>query len=71
MKKERTLKVYNSIGNNPNYPMIRIMGKWLQDIGFEPGDLIKLRVETNTIIIKNMEIKEVVERKHVKTLVSR
>ena len=61
MESERTLKVYNAMGINSELPMVRFQGKWLQRAGFEPGDLIRLRVETNTIIIKNMEIKEMVD----------
>jgi hypothetical protein len=61
MEKERTLKVYNAMGNNSELPMVRFQGKWLQRAGFEPGDLIKLKVETNTIIIKNMEMKEMAD----------
>jgi hypothetical protein len=61
MEKERTLKVYNAMGINSELPMVRFQGKWLQRAGFEPGDLIKLKVETNTIIIKNMEMEEVVD----------
>jgi len=61
MEKERTLKVYNAIGISSHLPMVRFQGKWLQRAGFEPGDLIKLKVETNTIVIKNMEMKEMAD----------
>ncbi|OGC43334.1 hypothetical protein A2Y85_05050 [candidate division WOR-3 bacterium RBG_13_43_14] len=53
---ERTLKVYNSLGDDSSQPLIRLQGKWLQNAGFEPGDLIKLQIRNNEILIKNMHI---------------
>ena len=58
MENERTLKVYYAVNVNSIYPMIRIMGKWLLDAGFKPGDYIKLKVQKNEIEIKNMLIRE-------------
>lgn len=39
-----------------------LMGKWVRKLGFKVGDLIRLKVERNRIIIKNMEMKEVTEQ---------
>lgn len=55
---ERTLKVYYAVSGNPEYPMIRLSGRWVRDAGFQPGDYIKLRVTDNEILIRNMDIQE-------------
>ncbi len=58
----RTLKVYDKIlfrGNraiaNGRYtitlPEIRLMGKWLGDCGFEPGQHIEVTTEHNKLTI--------------------
>ena len=61
METERTLKVYSGFGSMSDEPRIQLMGKWVRKLGFKVGDLIRLKVEKNTIIIKNMEIKEMVD----------
>lgn len=39
------------------FPEIRLCGKWLQDAGFEHGQLIRVEAERNkvTIIIERVE----------------
>jgi hypothetical protein len=61
MKNERTLTVYSGFGSMSDEPRIQLMGKWVRELGFRIGDLIRLKVEKNRIIIKNMEIKEMVD----------
>lgn len=51
-KKIRTLQVYSAMGGNP-YSMIRLVGKWLEDAGFTPGDYIKVVVDKNQLTIHN------------------
>ena len=58
MKSERTLTVYSGFGSMSDEPRIQLMGRWVRELGFRIGDLIRLKVERNTIIIKNMEIEE-------------
>ena len=55
MFKQRTLQVYSGLGSNP-YPMIRLIGKWLEDAGFYPGDYIKIAVNRNQLLIRNTGI---------------
>jgi len=42
-------------------PRIQLMGKWVRKLGFIPGGYIRLRVKKNEIVIKNMDIKKVIE----------
>jgi len=55
--KQRRIKV-NSFLTDPVirrdrkiYPSLIIKGKWLQEIGFKPGDLVTITEETNRVII--------------------
>lgn len=56
-KQERHLKVYPKYFDRVNswrpiiFPEIRLCGKWLQDIGFEHGQIIKVKQEKNKITI--------------------
>ncbi|KAA5532403.1 type I toxin-antitoxin system SymE family toxin [Taibaiella lutea] len=59
----RTLKVYDKIfcrstglRNGSNvvlYPEIRLIGKWLQDCGFRPGQHIEVITERNKLTIRH------------------
>ena len=59
----RTLKVYDKIflrgrGSFSSdravlYPEIRLIGKWLQDCGFQPGQHIEVTMERNKLTIKH------------------
>lgn len=53
---ERQLKVYEkyfsrSYNGTVIRPEIRLCGKWLQDVGFECGEIITVRHEKNKITI--------------------
>lgn len=61
MESERTLKVYSGFGTMSDEPRIQLMGKWVRKLGFTPGGYIRLRVKENEIVIKNMDIKEVIK----------
>lgn len=56
-KKDRHLKVYGKYTGNSNLrrlnilPEIRLCGKWLQEIGFEQGNTIKVQQRKNKINI--------------------
>lgn len=55
-KEERHLKVYEKYNSRSYhryvvFPEIRLCGKWLQDIGFEHGQTIKVKQEKNKITI--------------------
>lgn len=62
-EKVRTLKVYDktlSRGGNVMYgrydvvyPEIRLMGQWLADWGFEPGQQIEVMQEENRLVIRH------------------
>ncbi|MGJ7030567.1 SymE family type I addiction module toxin [Niabella hirudinis] len=58
----RRLKVYEKIliyhegylnSTLSRFPEIRLMGKWLKDSGFLPGDTIQVLVEANKLVITN------------------
>ncbi len=63
--KVRTLKVYDKAlfrGGNVKharryvfYPEIRLMGQWLADCGFKPGQHIEVVEEQNQLTIKAVE----------------
>ena len=38
----RKLKAYPGMGTNPDYPRIQLQGKWLRNLGFEPGDTVSV-----------------------------
>lgn len=51
--KEKILTVYGiSTYNRPEYPLIRLSGKWVLDLGFKIGDKITVRFASDEIIIK-------------------
>lgn len=37
-------------------PFIMLKGKWLQELGFNPHDLIELKLYKNKIIIKKLKV---------------
>lgn len=57
----RTLKVYDKVFSRGgrfmadhysiNFPEIRLIGKWLLDCGFEPGQHIEVTTERNKLTI--------------------
>lgn len=59
--KTRQMKVYNKImlrrenfqygSYSVTFPEIRLMGKWLQDCGFNPGQQIEVYTEANKLTI--------------------
>jgi toxic protein SymE len=61
----RTLKVYDKLfrrgsglyssNNAVLYPEIRLIGKWLQDCGFRPGQHIEVVMEHNKLTIQHSE----------------
>jgi toxic protein SymE len=63
----RNLKVYDKIflrGGRVRsnhqvvlYPEIRLIGKWLQDCGFRPGQHIEVITELNRLTIRHREEK--------------
>lgn len=56
-KQERHLKVYPKYFSRINswrpaiFPEIRLCGKWLQEMGFQHGQTIKVKQEMNRITI--------------------
>ncbi|TLU91610.1 SymE family type I addiction module toxin [Dyadobacter sediminis] len=54
----RQLKIYYKFQTTSSYqfkivPEIRLCGKWLQEIGFDHGQLITVRLEDNRLIIEH------------------
>ena len=66
-KKYRNLtigEIHN--GNNKVVPMLRISGKWFQELGFNSGDYVRVTCENGQIIItpnkeRAEELKEVLK----------
>jgi len=54
-KKERKLKIYTSYKTNKPLPELRISGLWLQQSGFNIGDLVQVTPGKEEITIKVIE----------------
>ena len=54
-KKERKLKIYSSYKANKAFPELRITGLWLQDLGFNIGDLVQITPSKEELTIKVIE----------------
>ncbi|MFT4092435.1 MAG: SymE family type I addiction module toxin [Niabella sp.] len=59
-QKIRTLKVYEKVtlynlyygySSAARYPEIRLIGKWLADCGFQPGQYVDVAIEQNKLTI--------------------
>lgn len=50
-RKERTLKVYRQPKSETLRPEIRLSGNWLNRMGFEIGDYIRVVCKQNEILI--------------------
>ncbi len=49
----RKLKVYEMPGDVPkNIPCIRLQGRWLEKLGYRPGQAIVVREEETRLIIE-------------------
>ena len=54
-KKNREMKVYSIYQGNKYHSQIRLSGAWLEELGFEIGDLIDIKCEKNKLIISKKE----------------
>jgi hypothetical protein len=54
-KKERKLKIYSSYKANKVLPELRISGLWLQEHGFNIGDLVQVTPGKEELTIKVIE----------------
>lgn len=60
---KRILKVYEMPGcASRDIPSIRIQGKWLEKLGYQPGQRIIVREEANRLIIEKSDRKDPEER---------
>ncbi|QRR03551.1 SymE family type I addiction module toxin [Dyadobacter sandarakinus] len=55
--KKRQLKIYSKFKQNSGWnsklvPEIRLCGKWLEEMGFDYGDRITVRLEEGRLIIE-------------------
>lgn len=55
--KERRLKIYSKYRSDAPWesryvPEIRLNGKWLEQLGFDYGEAIVVKCETNRIVIE-------------------
>jgi toxic protein SymE len=58
--KSRHLKIYSKLQRTSQWnakfvPEIRLCGKWLEDMGFDFGDQITVRLENDRLIIEPVE----------------
>ena len=51
-KMNRMLTVYYLYQNNKPVPIIRLQGKWLRKLGFEPGNKIRVAAKRGRLLIK-------------------
>lgn len=59
MKKETTfINVINIVQNGINRPGIRISGKWLADVGYKQGDILRVDVTPTNILIQKIDSKK-------------
>ncbi len=56
IKKIRKHKVYDTYQNGSYTAQIRLQGKWVEELGFKPGDELKIKCsEGKIVIVKNSE----------------
>jgi len=48
----RMLTVYYHYQNNKQVPIIRLQGKWLRQLGFEPGDKITVVTRKGLLLVR-------------------
>jgi toxic protein SymE len=48
----RILTVYYMYQNNKQVPLIRLQGKWLQELGFELGGKIEVAARNEVLLIR-------------------
>ena len=51
-RRERVIKVYPGFGGSYRYPRIQLMGRWLQDFGFEVDECICVKARKGRIVIE-------------------
>ncbi len=51
-KTSRILTVYYMYQNDKLVPLIRLQGKWLQELGFEPGGKIEVAARNEVLLIR-------------------
>lgn len=37
-----------------NYPRLRLQGRWLENVGFEAGDLVQVSAEKNRVLVEKI-----------------
>jgi formylmethanofuran dehydrogenase subunit D len=52
---ERKLTVSYMPGDGKHYPMIRLQGKWLEELGFKVGDRVVVSANAGGIVINKSE----------------
>lgn len=56
-KEFRDFTVCDIYRNGKNVPMLRISGLWLEELGFKPGDFVRIKCEDGQLIINLNEEK--------------
>lgn len=57
----RILTVYYIYQSGQNRPLIRLQGKWLQELGFQTGAKIEVRESSGCLLIKAVRGTEAAE----------
>lgn len=55
IKKIRKHKVYDTYQNGSYTAQIRLQGKWVEELGFKPGDELKIECYRGRLIIRKSE----------------
>ena len=50
-KEYRNLTVSDFCRNGKSVPILRISGLWMEELGFKPGDLVKIKCEDGQLIV--------------------
>jgi len=54
-KNKRTLTVYYNYQKNHDVPLIRLQGKWLENLGFYVGNQVEVEEEKGLLLIRAIQ----------------
>lgn len=57
-KSTRILTVYYTRQNDATWPLIRLQGRWLRELGFLPGAKIEVQENKGSLFIKTCPLPE-------------
>ena len=57
-KKERSLKIQGYHRENEQVPELRLIGVWMEQLGFKVGDQVNITTRDRLLIIEPMQVAE-------------